>query len=143
MNWLKKIFGPKTKRVRTDYENMLLNRLEKHRIETRYCDGKTFYTDDDKTIFKVKVLGRYEYEDVDGLVGGTVVEKEDGEITQVNFNFLYEKKPHDWVIYLSTYDRSQYCSALKYYTDEELTNKFLNSLPKEVVREIKINSLLN
>lgn len=144
MSWITKIFGKVTlkPRVRSNYENMLLQRLEKYRIESKYCDGQTFYTDDDKTIFKVKVLGKYEYDDVDGLVAGTVVEKENGEIIQINFNFLYEKKPHDWVIYLTTYNRSQYCSALKYYSDEELTNKFLNTLPKELIREIKINSLL-
>lgn len=110
MNWLKKIFGQvKVLRpiVRNDFENMLLGRLERYKV---FCEneGKTFYTDNDNKIFKLKVLGSYSYYDVDGTVSGTIAETENSEIINVAWLSLYDKKPHDWVIYLSKSEKYQY-----------------------------------
>jgi hypothetical protein len=145
MSWIKKIFGQvKILRpiVRNDFENMLLGRLERYKV---FCEneGKTFYTDNDNKIFKLKVLGQYEYYDVDGTVSGKVAETENGEIINVAWLSLYYKKPHDWVIYLSKLEKYQYSIRQKYDTDEELVRKFLNNLPKDVIREIKINSIMS
>lgn len=142
MSWVSKLFGKVGLRPKSDFENMLLDRLKRHKV---FCDieGRTFYTDDDKEIYKIKVLGKYSYYDVDGTVSGIVVEKENGEISSLYLQFLYERKPHDWVIYLNTSHRSRYVQMQKFNTDEELVNKFLNELPKDVIREIKINSIIN
>ncbi len=145
MNWLKKIFGQvKVLRpiVRNDFENMLLGRLERYKV---FCEneGKTFYTDNDNKIFKLKVLGSYSYYDVDGTVSGTIAETENSEIINVAWLSLYDKKPHDWVIYLSKSEKYQYSIRQRYDTDEELVRKFLTNLPKDVIREIKINSIIS
>jgi len=145
MSWIKKIFGKvKILRpiVRNDFENMLLGRLERSKIYCEY-EGKTFYTDNDNKVFKVKVLGKYEYYDVDGTVSGTVSETENGEIINVSWLILYDKKPHDWVTYLSRSEKYQYSIRQRYDTDEELVRKFFNTLPKDVIREMKINSIIN
>jgi hypothetical protein len=145
MSWLKKIFG-KVKIlkpiVRNDFEKMLLGRLERSKT---YCEneGKTFYTENDNKIFKVKVLGSYSYYDVDGTVSGTVAETENGEIINVSWLVLYDKKPHYWVNHLSPSEKYQYSVRQRYDTDEELVNKFFNNLPKDVIREIKINSIIS
>jgi len=145
MNWLKKIFGQvKVLRpiVRNYFENMLLGRLERYKV---FCEneGKTFYTDNDNKIFKLKVLGSYSYYDVDGTVSGTIAETENSEIINVAWLSLYDKKPHDWVIYLSKSEKYQYSIRQRYDTDEELVRKFLTNLPKDVIREIKINSIIS
>lgn len=145
MSWLKKIFGKvKILRpiVRNDFENMLLGRLERYKV---YCEneGKTFYTDNDNKIFKVKVLGQYQYYDVDGTVSGKVAETENGEIINVTWLSLYYKKPHDWVTYLNKSEKHQYSIRQRSETNEELVRKFLNNLPKDVIREIKINSIMS
>jgi hypothetical protein len=145
MSWLKRIFG-KVKIlepiVRNDFEKMLLGRLERSKV---FCEneGKTFYTDNENKIFKVKVLGSYRYYDVDGTVSGTVSETENGEIINVSWLTLYDKKPHEWVTYLSSSEKYQYSIRQRYDTDEELVKKFFNTLPKDVIREMKINSIIN
>jgi hypothetical protein len=121
---------------------MLLGRLERSKVFCEY-EGKTFYTENDNKIFKVKVLGSYKYYDVDGTVSGTIAETENGEIINVSRLVLYTKKPHYWVNHLSSSEKYQYSIRQKYDTDEELVNKFLNNLPKDVIREIKINSIIN
>jgi len=142
MSWVSKLFGKVGLRPKSDFENMLLDRLKRHKV---FCDieGRTFYTDDDNEIYKIKVLGKYDYQDVDGTVAGLVAEKEDGEITKLSFQLLYERKPHSWIIYLSTSQKSRYSQMQKFNTDEQLVDKFFKELPKEVIREIKINSIIN
>lgn len=145
MSWLKRIFGEvKLLKpiVRNDFEKMLLGRLERHKV---YCEneGKTFYTEFDNKIIKVKVLGSYRYYDVDGTVSGTVSETENGEIINTSWLTLYYKKPHEWTIYLSKSEKNGYSFRQKYDTDEELEEKFFNNLPKDIIREIKINSIIS
>ena len=145
MNWIKKIFGKfkiLNPIVRNDFEKMLLGRLEKSKV---FCEdeGKTFYTENDNKIFKVKVLGSYKYYDVDGTVSGTVGETENGEIINVSWLVLYDRKPHYWVNYLSSSEKYEYSIRQRYDSDEELVKKFLNNLPKDLIREIKINSIMN
>ncbi len=145
MSWFKKIFGQvKVLRpiVRNDYEKMLLDRLERYKVYSEFED-KTFYTDKEGKIFKVKVLGQYQYFDVDGTVSGKVAETENGEIINVAWLVLYDKKPHDWITYLGNSEKYQYSNRQKYDTDEELVKRFLNKLPKDVIREIKINSIMS
>jgi hypothetical protein len=143
MSWVSKLFGKVGLRPKSDFENMLLDRLKRHKV---FCDieGRTFYTDDDNEIYKIKVLGKYSYYDVDGTVSGVVVEKENGEIEKKLFlNILYERKPHNWIIHLNTSQKSRYSQMQKFNTDEQLANNFFKELPKEVIREIKINSIIN
>ena len=76
---------------------------------------------------------------------GTVLSliKNNGEIINVSWLILYDKKPHDWVTYLSGSEKYQYSTRQRYDTDELLVKKFFNTLPKDVIREIKINSIMS
>ena len=144
MSWLENIFGKvKIRPIRNEFENMLLKRLERYKSYCKY-EGKTFYTDYDSKIIKIKVLGRYEYCDVDyGTVSGKVAETENGEIINFSLLTIYNRKPHDWVIYLNKYEKNKYSLSQKYNTDEDLVTKFFNNLPKDIIREIKINSIIS
>lgn len=143
MSWLTKIFVKvKILRPRNNYEKMLLDKLERYKVYSEF-EGKTFYTDKEGKIFKVKVLGQYQYFDVDGTVSGIVAETENDEIINVAWLVLYSKKPNDWVTYLCNSEKYQYSIRQRYDSNEELVRRFLNKLPKDVIREIKINSIMS
>ncbi len=151
MNWLfNRIFNIKkvknlikTKvRIYSDYEKMLLNRLERNR---KYCEdeGKYFFIINlESKIEKVKILGYYSFYDVDGTVSGKIAVKDDGEIINVSWVILYTKKPHEWVMYLSNRDKNEYSNFIKYHEDFKIIEKFYSKLPVDVKREIILNKVL-
>jgi hypothetical protein len=149
INWLfNKIFNAKnlikTKvRIYSDYEKMLLNRLERNR---KYCEdeGRYFFIiNSESKIDKVRILGYYSFYDVDGTVSAKVAVKDDGEIVSVGWDILYTKKPHDWVIYLSNRDKTEYSNFIKYtHEDSKIIEKFYSKLPVDVKREIILNKVL-
>lgn len=149
INWLfNKIFNAKNLiknkvRIYSDYEKMLLNRLERNR---KYCEdeGRYFFIiNSESKIDKVRILGYYSFYDVDGTVSAKVAVKDDGEIVSVGWDILYTKKPHDWVTYLSNRDKTEYSNFIKYTNeDSKIIEKFYNKLPVDVKREIILNKVL-
>ncbi len=142
ISWIKKYFNiPITKKREYDsYEQTQLSRLERYKTSCD-CIGSYKYTDHYDAIYRVKVLGEYSYYDIDGTVSGIVVEMDSGKIIRVNN--LYDTKPHDWIVYLSYGNKLIYSNDMKYITKDELSERFLQQVPIDKRREIKLNILLS
>lgn len=145
IKFFKNLFTTKlVKREYDPYEKMHLRRLEQYEEYSLYKDKK-YFTYIDNEFKSIKVLGAYKYMDVDGLISGLVVEVcSNGQILNIGFRAnLFKRVPHSWVIHLTDFNLDSYITMQKYIDDDKiLEDKYFKSLPKDIIRDIKIKKLI-
>lgn len=148
IDWIKSLFSKKTNvnkpvRVLTNNELWLLNRLKNDEVYLSNKGNKCYLIDGTH----IEILGRYSYPDVDMTKSGIVCKNiNTGEIIDLgkwahDFYSFFNRKPHEWVKLLERDMQYQYRIDSEDLSDDDLSKKYFDKIPKDYLREIRLKEL--